>query len=116
MKKIVVTVLFILWRVYSPAQLSIDSLQRALAVSKVDTNKVLILQELAYSYALGGSASAVNYANRGIQLSKELKYLKGEALCLKAIAVYYRLSGSSAQGMYYALKSLPLFEEQKDVD
>ncbi len=117
MKKIVIALLFILGIIYLPAQsTNIDSLQKALAVSKADTNRVLILQELADSYALKGKDSALIYTDRGIQLSKELKYIKGEALCLMTTAIYYRIYGASAQGMHYAMRALPLFEKQKDVN
>ena len=117
MKKIVITSLFILRIFYLPAQsTNIDSLQKALAVSKADTNQVLILRKLADIFALQGLNSALIYTDRGIKLSKELKYLKGEALCLITTAEYYRISGNSAQGMHYAMRALPLFEKQKDVN
>jgi len=55
------------------------------------------------------------YADSGINLSKKLKYIKGEALCLQIKATSYRMPGrSAAQGMYYAMKALPLFEKQKE--
>lgn len=92
----------------------IDSLRRALTHSREDTNRVLILQEIAYIYALKRSDSTLIYANQGIQLSNKLNYPKGEALGFIKMAIYYRLKKLSAQGMQYALKALPVFEKQHD--
>ena len=96
--------------------LHIDSLQQALQVSREDTNRVLILQEMAFNYAIRRLDSAILYSNKGIELSKKLKYPKGEALCLMRQAIYYRVTGASEQGMQYALKAVPTFEKLKDID
>ena len=117
MKKSIIALLFISKIISLQAQSSnVDSLQKALAGSKEDTNKVLILQELGNNYALHGLDSVLIYTDNGIQLSKKLNYIKGEALCLMTQAVYYRISGASGQGMHYAMKALPLFEKQKDLN
>ena len=116
MKKSIIALLLISKIISLQGQFSnIDSLQKALAVSKEDTNRVLIFNELGDNYKFY-SDSALIYTDRGIRLSKKLKYTRGEALCLLTQATYYRMSGASAQGMYCALKALPLFEKQKDLN
>ncbi|MEO6355426.1 MAG: ATP-binding protein [Ferruginibacter sp.] len=117
MKKLVIALLFILGVISLSGQSSnVDSLQKELTVSREDTGRVMILQGLAAYYALQGLDSALFYGERGIQLSKKLNYIKGEALCFMRLAVYYRISGASAQGMHYALQALPLFEKLKDIN
>ncbi len=96
--------------------LNIDSLHQASQVSREDTNRVLILQEITWNYAIRQLDSALIYANKGIELSKKLNYSKGEALCLMRLAIYYRMTGASAQGLQYALKAVPIFEKQRDID
>src|SRR5436190_23829326 len=116
MKKSIIVLLFISMVISLPGQSThIDSLQKALAVSKEDTTRVLILQELGDHYKFYSDSTLI-YIDKGIQLSKKLKYTRGEALCLMTQATYYRMSGASAQGMHNALKALPLFEKQKDLN
>lgn len=116
--KISIIALFLIWKIsFLSGQIAnIDSLKQALTISREDTNRILICQELAYSYAKRALDSALIYADKGIQLSKKLNYQKGEALCLMRMAIYYRLSRVSAQGMQYALKALALFEKQNDTE
>ena len=96
--------------------LNIDSLHQALQVSRKDTNRVLLLQEIVFNYAIRQLDSALIYAQKGIELSKKLKYAKGEALCLMRLAIYYRMTRASAQGLQYALKAVAIFEKQRDID
>ena len=134
MKKLITAILFILhissisgqipktnnfphYRKFASNYLTnIDSLHRALAASKEDIYRVIIIQEIAFNYAFRQLDSTLIYANEGIELSKKLKYPIGEALCLMRLAVYYRMSGASAQGMQYALKAVPIFAKQNDID
>ena len=117
MKESIIAFLFMLVINALSGQIAnIDSLRQALTLSREDTNRVLICQELAYSFAIKRLDSALIYADKGIELSKKLKFPKGEALCLLRQAIYYRLRGASAQGMQHALKALPIFEKQGDID
>ena len=97
----------------SPAYL--DSLQHAMQTAK-DTNKVLILQQLAVNYAFYKPDSGFYYASEGLRLAEKLQYKEGIALSLIRFAAYFRSIGSSTQAMQYAQKALPLFENLKDTD
>src|SRR5436190_1785347 len=74
MKKSIIVLLFISMVISLPGQSThIDSLQKELAVSKEDTTRVLILQDLGDHYKFYSDSTLI-YIDIGIQLSKELKY------------------------------------------
>jgi len=60
-----------------------DSLEKLLASSQPDTNRVMILSELSIRYTRSSHDTALKYAQEGLVLARVLKFRKGEADCLR---------------------------------
>jgi tetratricopeptide (TPR) repeat protein len=102
MKKIVVALLFILLIIHLPAQSTyIDSLQKALALSKADTNRVLILQDLTLVYAYESLDSGLIYAER-TSIQVKSKWL---GVCYATLCVNYTYLKILDSALAFGLKS-----------
>ncbi|MFD2203633.1 tetratricopeptide repeat protein [Shivajiella indica] len=75
--------------VFQPAlgQDEIQRLRREINQSKKDTNRVWIYRDLAYYYLEENLDSALYFSELGIQLSKELGFIKGEIWNLYQMAL-----------------------------
>ncbi|MEP7374756.1 MAG: tetratricopeptide repeat protein [Chitinophagaceae bacterium] len=60
-----------------------DSLEKLLAASQPDTNRVMIFSELAIRYLRSNHDTATMYAQKGLALARTLKFRQGEADCLR---------------------------------
>lgn len=79
MRKIVLAIyLFVL--VFGFAQnKTLDSLNLVLKSTKQDTNRVNILNELAFASAQKDQETALDFVNQALLLAKKLNYKNGEA-------------------------------------
>lgn len=57
----------------------VDSVEKVLAITKADTEKVNLLNNLASLYTETFLDKGLGYVNRAVKLSREIKFLKGEA-------------------------------------
>lgn len=79
--------------IYTQALVSnIDSCLLVLKKSKNDTNKVILLQQIAGHYNIKDLEKAKKYAEESIELSKTLGYKFGEIISLNTLANYYERS------------------------
>jgi two-component system NtrC family sensor kinase len=62
------------------------------------------------------STAEVSYTAfmEALELSKSLKYKKGEGLALLGLGFYYRFKGETKPGLTYTMAALPIFKEIKD--
>src|ERR687889_2511034 len=74
-------------------QKMIDSLLIELHTSKPDTNRVLLLGELAKNYYYYKPDTAIILGQVGYELAQQLNYPHGEAVCLNRIAGAYATVG-----------------------
>ncbi|HEY5125390.1 MAG TPA: tetratricopeptide repeat protein [Ignavibacteria bacterium] len=116
MKKLFAFIIFLIVLAHTAyAQNStIDSLKQLLFVEKSDTGKILILAELASAYWYSKPDSAMMLSKEGLTLSRELKYEKGEALCLKNISIIFRLTGNYPKAFEIVLQALKKYEILND--
>ncbi|MAM30440.1 MAG: two-component sensor histidine kinase [Flavobacteriaceae bacterium] len=68
---------------------NIDSTLQVLNRMPSDTNKVVLLQKIAAHYNVTAVDSAKAFVLQGLELSKELKYKKGEWMNLSTLGNYY---------------------------
>ncbi len=89
-----------------------DSLISELNRSSSDTTTAMLLSNLAEAYVFYKPDSAFYYSTQGIELSREIDFIKGEAWNTFWLAVYNRFTGSPSQAMQLATKALTSFEDQ----
>src|SRR5438445_4255236 len=87
-----------------------DSLEQQLAKEKTDTGKVILLAKLSRSMLFNRSEQAMVLAQKGLNLARYIKFIKGEAICLNGISSIYQVTGNYPKGLEAALESLKLAE------
>jgi len=90
---------------------NIDSLKQLLVKEKQDTTRVLLLNELSYSYLLSKPDSTMILALEGLQLSRRIGFLKGEAASLNLIGTSYRAFGNTLKALEVYLQALKINEK-----
>jgi two-component sensor histidine kinase/tetratricopeptide (TPR) repeat protein len=93
-----------------------DSLEQLLAIQKEDTNKVKLLNHLAFTYYQTSKDSINYYASLAVQLAKRLSYFKGEADGEAYQATYYRLQGDYATAINKLLRGISIYEKQQRIN
>lgn len=61
---------------------NVDSMLHLLESSGEDSNKVILLEEIAYYYATKDLEKAMEFAEQGLFLAKQIKYRRGEGVSL----------------------------------
>lgn len=107
--------LFLLFNVplYAQSQKA-DSLQNLLQKSKEDTNKVNILVDLAMDLWSSNPEKTIEYGKQAMELSKQLKYFRGEARSYQLFGVYYWQKNDYVTALENYSKSKQIFENIKD--
>src|SRR4051812_41194835 len=95
-------------------QLEIDSLEKLLASSKQDTQRVLILSELAISTSRSSHEQALKYAHEGLMLARTLKFRKGEADCLRRSGIVLAQEGRYPEALDVYQRALSISENIQD--
>jgi tetratricopeptide (TPR) repeat protein len=99
--------------VYAESNSNLDSLKKALASAKNDTNKVWLLSDIAYAYHNTKPDSSIWYAQQSLKLSQNLNYPRGEARALINIAnIIENYNFPKALETY--LKALQICEQMGD--
>ena len=118
MKRIVFTCLFnflVLAGFTQDIRLDIDSLadnlKHELAISKPDTNRVLILVQLINAYKFYTPDSAFFYGQKALELARKIKFPKGEAKALDYLALTYRTLGNSSKALELEFKSIQIADK-----
>ena len=90
--------------------LDLDSLKRALHESQ-DTSRVETMISLANGYRFSNLDSSSYYAEQGLELSRQIGYLKGEAICLgyKALSLYWM--GNYPQALELAFEGINIMKD-----
>ncbi len=91
-----------------------DSLRHELSIVHEDTTKVLLMREMAIALEYTYPDSAMNYANDALNLSREIKYSRGEAYALNEIGSILFLTGNYSMALEKFLSSLQIREALQD--
>lgn len=99
-----------------PAQQNIiDSLQNVLSSAKEDTNKVNILNNLAWEFKnTADFEKSINYAAQANDLSDKINYKKGKAKSLSIIGLNLGDQGNYQDALTNHFESLKINEESGD--
>lgn len=76
------------------AQSNINELLSKLRSSKNDSNKVLLYRNISNYYISSRFDSSVFYAEKGMELSRKIKYRSGEFLMISSIAAANQKHGN----------------------
>jgi|SRR5450432_192040 len=83
-----------------------DSLSQLLRQAKQDSTRVLLLVKLSRNYLYSKPEISQQFAQTGLQLSREIKFVKGEALCLRLIGTGIGLTGNYPKSLEMLLQAL----------
>src|SRR4051812_26324813 len=83
-----------------------DSLRRLLGPSTHDTTSVLLSADISFNYAFWDVDSSIAYAQKAINLARQLQYTKGEAAGMLSYGWALWASGNYDKAIEAALKSL----------
>lgn len=78
--------------------------------SSESPEQVMLIRELCKIYLYSHPDSAMFYANRGIEVSRQLKFLKGEGIMLSEIAAVHEAHNDLALARKYSQDALAIFE------
>lgn len=107
--------LILLFKVGLHAQSNeIDSLKKALGAEEDDKQRISILESLSYAYLSAHPDTALKYAMAGLQLSRKIKYPRGEMICTNAIGNVYFNIGEYPKALELYLQYLEMKEKAKD--
>ncbi|MBW4891736.1 tetratricopeptide repeat-containing sensor histidine kinase [Mucilaginibacter sp. HMF5004] len=96
-------------------QKDIDSLTHILSKKSInDTNKVNLLNQIAFDYYGVNISQLKAYASQALQLSLKLKFSNGEAFAYKNIGLGYMGSNANPLALIYFDKSLAIFKKLGD--
>lgn len=91
-----------------------DSLKLLLKSELADTTSVLLMAELAETYWYSNPDTAFSIAQQGFALARQIKFVKGEANCLRNIGVILDLSGDYPAALEHYLQALKKYESLND--
>ncbi len=94
--------------------LYVDSLVNVLKTQKSDTNKVLLLNEIAWEYSSTDLKKARNYCNTSVELATGLKYIKGRSSAYNTLGNIASDEGKTDEALKFYLLSLQDKEFLKD--
>jgi len=117
MKKIIlfIFVFFVIKNIsFSQEQTLKDSLINLINLTKEPSQKVDLYNELAWELKYENFDEAFGYEQKAINISKKVKYSKGEALAFKNIGGMYYLKDDYANSFVYYDSSLVLYKELND--
>lgn len=90
---------------------AIDSLLLELPKAKTDTNKVLLLDLISFSYSKINPDEGLRYALMAKELSGQLEWKKGTAAAYSDLGVNYEAKSDHAKALANDLTALKLYEE-----
>jgi len=90
----------------------IDSLLKTLATNKEDTNRINSLNELAKVFLDTLPDKSLVYTNQALELTKKLKWKKGEVVAYRRAASVYMRKEEYVKSLEYDFKILKAYEEE----
>ena len=96
------------------ASIPADSLIAQLKFAKTDTNKVLLLNELARTFIYTDPNRSLSFSAEADSLASLMSFTRGRALSLNSIGAAYWSLGDLEEGLAYFIKSKNLAKEIND--
>jgi len=99
---------FLMAAAFAQNREKIAAINAKLNNEKTDSNRVMLLNDLFVQYREYDSAKAMEYANKGIELSKSSGFKKGESLLLLNKGVFLNLNGENEEAVKLINQSLDI--------
>lgn len=91
-----------------------DSMINRLEATPADTNKVLLLLDIAQHYYFSKPDSCLKYALQGMELSRQLSYEYGELEALKISGEAFRFLGDYPHSLELQFRALQMHQKKKN--
>ena len=116
MKRVLLTILLSQFFSLAESQMrssNPDSLKQLLTTPIQDTTKVILYADISFTYAFLQIDTSIAYAQKAINLARQIQYKKGEAAAMSSYGWALWASGSYDKAIEAALKSLNLYKDLK---
>ena len=87
----------------------VDSLESVLKTLEEDTLKINTLLDLTYEFRRLDKEKSISYGNQALELSREIKYKKGEGKALYFLAITLNFSQQFKKSIFYSEQALEIF-------
>jgi two-component system NtrC family sensor kinase len=88
-----------------------DSLRNELVIAKQDTNRVLLMTELATNFQNTNPDSALKYGKQALELAQKIIFLRGQARAFHRLGSTYRVIGDLPKALSLVYNGLQIAEE-----
>src|SRR5690348_7562501 len=90
----------------------IDGIRQQLSVTKDDTSRALIFADLSFAIAFQSSDSALLYANKAIELAKQIHFPRGEIRGMFCKASVLETNGDMPEALELGFSALEMAEKE----
>jgi signal transduction histidine kinase len=102
-----IVIILVSFALNSFSQNAEDSLRKLLIKAK-DTSRINVLNQLSVYYSERNDSISLGYANKAIELSDRLNFLKGKANALNTKGIVYDILGNYDSALFYYNNSLKI--------
>lgn len=102
----VIIVLYLASQAVSAQTKRTDSLKHLLAFCRVDTTRIILLNEIGDEFLRTNLDSAISYQKRGLELAGKIHYYKGKAWCQLSLGNAAASRGNYARALTWLLSAL----------
>lgn len=95
-------------------QQRIDSLRQQLSILTADSNRAIALGHISFAYFPIDPTKGIGYGEQCLNLSKDIKFSKGEALAYNALGANYWAKRNFLKAQDYYLKALKINTQLRD--
>ncbi len=113
-RSIIVLIFLVSISCFTRASDDLDSLRKAIDLMPDDTNKVIKLKDLSYSYLKYQLDTSLFLSRRSVKLAQELNYKHGYASSLNQLGLVHKYKTEYDSALFYYKKSFEIFDELKN--
>jgi signal transduction histidine kinase len=93
-------------------QKRVDSIRHQLTIAKDDTSRILTMADLSFAYNFQNFDSATLYADKAIELAKQIHFPRGEIRGMYSKATILETSGDMPEALELGFNGLEIAEKQ----
>jgi signal transduction histidine kinase len=90
----------------------LDSMRHHLLIARDDTSRILAMCDLSFAYNFHNSDSALMYADKAIELAKEIHFTKGEIRAISSKALILETNGDMPAALDLGFSGLEMARKQ----